>query len=152
MSRARSGSLPMALKIALSVLLLGSVWVGWAYFSASAFLSALARGDRQTVEDHVDRASFQRSLEAQIPQHMRRDSPLVEALAGAIARIAGRMAADTVATYDLVNIAVPKNARVAMMYPTAPSRMVVAVVNERNEGQLLVFAFRDLGWYLIGVR
>jgi ABC-type protease/lipase transport system fused ATPase/permease subunit len=152
MSRAHTVSMPTFFKYFLVVLFIALIWMGWAYFSALSFLGALARGDRRAVEDHVDRASFQRSLEAQIPQHMRRDSPLVEALAGAIARIAGRMAADTVATYDLVNVAVPKGARVILLYPTAPTRMVVTVVNDQNEGQLLVFAFRDLGWYLIGVR
>ncbi|MFM7346043.1 MAG: DUF2939 domain-containing protein [Tagaea sp.] len=132
--------------------LCAAIWAGWAYLSVTAFLDALARGDRQAVEDHVDRAAFQRTLEAALPQRAPPDSPVLGALAGAGARFLGRAAAEVIPTYDMVAAALPKDAKIAGFAPTAPTRVRVTLADPHGKETILVFAFRDLGWYLIGVR
>lgn len=148
---ARALGVFLAKWIALGAMLAG-VWAGWAYLSVAAFLDALARNDRQAVEDHVDRGAFQRTLEAALPQRAPPDSPVLGALAGAGARFLGRAASEIVPTFDMVAAALPKNAVIAGFEPTAPTRVRVTLADPDGKTTVLVFAFRDFGWYLIGVR
>lgn len=132
--------------------MLASVSAGWAYLSIASFLDALARADRQEVEDHVDRAAFQRALESSLPQRAPPDSPVLGALAGAGARFLGRAASEIVPTFDMVAASLPKDAVIVGFAPTAPTRVRVTLADPSGKTTVLVFAFRDLGWYLIGVR
>jgi hypothetical protein len=126
-------------------------WVMWAYLSANAFLDAYARGDRLTIEDYVDRASFQRSLEAAAVPMLQREG-LSDPFAALLSRIGSQIVIATAPTLELVEMVVPKNGRIILVKPTAPARMLVTVVNSRNEGIQLIFAFRDFGWHVVGFR
>jgi len=147
-----SPKLPRPIAALLVILGIFAAWIGWAYFSADFFLKALAQGDRQTIEDYVDRPSYQRSLEVLAPQAAQRTDHLDAIFVNIITEILRRGIIKNLQTYDLVEASIPPNSRIRMLFPTAPTRMIVTAVNERREGVQFVLAFRDFGWYVVGVR
>ncbi len=143
--------LPGSVKLLLVLIAAAVGWITWAYLSADAFLNAYARRDRLTIEDYVDRAGFQRSLEAAAETTERREGSS-DPIVALLSHLGSQILIARAPTFELVELVMPKNGRINFIRPTAPARMLVTVVNSRNEGIQLILAFRDFGWHVVGFR
>lgn len=126
-------------------------WVLWGFVSASLFVSALNRGDRNAVETYVDRAALVRSIEALSISGIERQLGGRSSLLASAVGIAIGEGVKLIPTMDLLRAVIPTGSSVRMISPYGLTAFLVTIADPQRRGAILIFTFRDLSWRLSGI-